>query len=139
LRNIICDFPILENGGIFWIMPKAPVITAFPARTTPEPPAELAEAGCQLWRTVMHRFMIAPEGAELLKLACLSADSAASMRATIKQEGETVIGSTGQPAAHPLIACEGAAQKRAQFLKQLGLFDEAKRDKPGRPPKFGGY
>jgi P27 family predicted phage terminase small subunit len=121
-------------------MLKAPVITAFPARTIPEPPAELAEAGRQLWRTVMERYVIEDSHAELLKLACLSADSAASMRRQIKQEGETVIGSTGQPAAHPLIACEGAAQKRvAQFLKQLGLFDEAKRDKPGRPPKLGGY
>ena len=111
----------------------------FPARTIPEPPAALAEAGSLLWRTVMERYVIEDTHAEVLKLACLSADAAASMRRKIKAEGETVIGSTGQPAAHPLIACEGAAQKRvAQFLKQLGLFDEPKREKPGRPPKIGG-
>jgi P27 family predicted phage terminase small subunit len=121
-------------------MPKAPVITPFPARTILQPPAELAEAGRQLWQTVMERFVIEPQHTELLKLACLSADSAASMRRQIKDDGETVTGSTGQVAAHPLIACEGAAQKRiAQFLKQLGLFDEPKREKPGRPPRMGGF
>ena len=58
-----------------------------------------------------------------------------------KREGETVTGSTGQPAAHPLLAAEGAAQKRiAAFMRQLGWFSEEKRDRPGRPPKpFGGY
>jgi len=35
---------------------------------------------------------------------------------------------------------DSAAQKRvAQFLKQLGLFDEPKRERPGRPPKIGGF
>jgi len=112
----------------------------FAAKTLPEPPAELAEAGRELWRTVMQRYVIEDTHAQLLKLACLSADSAASMRRQIKQEGETVTGSTGQPAAHPLIAAEGAAQKRiASFLKQLGLFDEPKREKPGRPPRLGGF
>jgi phage terminase small subunit len=121
-------------------MPKTPKIVPFPAKTIPEPPAELAEAGSQLWRTVMERYVIEDTHAEVLKLACLSADSAASMRRKIKAEGETVIGSTGQPAAHPLIACEGAAQKRiAQFLRTLGLFDEPKREKAGRPPRLGGF
>jgi P27 family predicted phage terminase small subunit len=121
-------------------IPKAPVITAFPARTVPEPPPELQEPGRQLWRTVMAKYLIEDTHAELLKLACLSADAAASMRKQIRDEGETVTGSTGQLVAHPLIAAEGAAQKRvAQFLKQLGLFDEPKRDRPGRPPKLGGF
>ena len=88
----------------------------------------------------MEHYVIEDTHAELLKLACLSADSTASMRRQIKQEGQTVTGSTGQPAAHPLITCAGAAMKRvAQFLKQLGLFDEPKREKPGRPPRLGGY
>jgi hypothetical protein len=61
------------------------------------------------------------------------------MREQIKQDGEIVIGSTGQPAAHPLIAAEGAAQARvAKFLKQLGLFDPEKQPRPGRPPRLFG-
>jgi P27 family predicted phage terminase small subunit len=119
---------------------KTPQIVPFPAKTVPEPPKELRAAGRQLWKTVQNRYVIEDTHAELLKLACLSADSAASMRRQISKEGATVTGSTGQVAAHPLIAAEGAAQKRtAQFLKQLGLFDEPKREKPGRPPKLGGY
>jgi P27 family predicted phage terminase small subunit len=114
-------------------MPKAPQIVPFPASTVPQPPADLQEAGRRLWRGVMEQYVIEDTHQELLRLACLSADSAAAMREQIKREGATVIGSTGQSAAHPLIACEGAAQKRvAQFLKQIGLFDEAKREKPGR-------
>jgi phage terminase small subunit len=101
----------------------------------PEPPAELAEAGRELWQKVMRAHAIDEPLTEVLKLACLSADSAASMRKQIKQEGEIVIGSTGQPTANPLIAFEGAAQKRVvQFLKQLGIFDDEPKRGPGRPP-----
>jgi len=116
-------------------------IVRFPATgTIPPPPDELAEAGRELWTKVMRAYVIEETHAELLFLACVSADSASSMRRQIKAEGEIVIGSTGQPAAHPLIAAEGAAQKRvASFLRQLGLFSEPKRDKVGRPPNpFGG-
>jgi hypothetical protein len=116
-------------------------ILPFPATTIPPPPDELAEAGRQLWETVNERFVIEPVHLQVLKLACLSADSAAAMRARIKAEAETVTGSTGQQAAHPLLAAEGAAQKSiAAFMRQLGLFSEETRDRPGRPPKpFGGY
>jgi len=117
-------------------------IVRFPATgTIPPPPDELATAGRELWTKVNERYVIEPVHQQLLLLACLSADSAAAMRAQIKLEGETVTGSTGQTAAHPLLAAEGAAQKRiAAFMRQLDLFSEEKRDRPGRPPKpFGGY
>jgi P27 family predicted phage terminase small subunit len=121
-------------------MLKAPVITAFPAKSVPEPPAELQQAGRQLWRTVMERYDIEDTHAQLLKLACLSADSAAAMRKQIKEEGATVTGSQGQPVAHPLIAAESAAEKRIEkFLRTLGLFDEPKRTQVGRPPRLGGF
>jgi P27 family predicted phage terminase small subunit len=121
-------------------MPKTSGIAVLHARSIPETPPELGRAGSELWRTVMGRYVIEESHAQLLKLACLAADSAESMRGQIKKEGATIIGSQGQPVAHPLIAAEGAAQKRvAAFLKQLGLFDEPKREKPGRPPKLGGF
>jgi phage terminase small subunit len=83
----------------------------------------------------MQQYVIEKTHAELLNLACQDRDDIVSMRATIKREGETVTGSTGQIAAHPLIAAVGAAEKRvAAFLKQ---FDEPKREKPGRPPRLG--
>jgi P27 family predicted phage terminase small subunit len=135
-RNYL-RIPVLE---VLLGMQKAPVVAAFSAKAAPEPPAELEAAGRHLWRTVMNRYVIEETHAEVLKLACLSADSAAAMRKQISEDGSIVIGSQGQPVAHPLIAAEGAAEKRvAQLLKQVGLFDERKRDKPGRPPKFGGF
>nr|WP_143199651.1 P27 family phage terminase small subunit [Bradyrhizobium sp. NAS80.1] len=88
----------------------------------------------------MARYALDETQAEVLKLACLASDRAEALRLEIEKMGQTVPGSTGQPQANPLIACEGAAQKRvAAFLKQLGLFDEPKREKPGRPPKSGGF
>jgi hypothetical protein len=44
-------------------MPKTPQILPFPANI-PEPPTELAEAGSQLWRTVMERYVIEGTPAE---------------------------------------------------------------------------
>ena len=88
----------------------------------------------------MARYRIEESHAELLKLACLAADRAESARLEIEQTGQMVPGAAGQMVVNPLIAAEGAAQKRvAIFLKQLGLFDEPKRERPGRPPKLGGY
>jgi P27 family predicted phage terminase small subunit len=121
-------------------MVKTPEIIAFRPATIPEPPPDLSSSGSRLWRTVMARYVIGETHAELLRLACQAADRGESLREQINREGATVTGSQGQPVAHPLIAAEGAAQKRvAQFLKQLGLFDEPKREKPGRPPKSGGF
>ena len=121
-------------------MVKTPKIIAFQPATIPEPLPELGSAGAQLWRTVMGRYRIEESHAELLKLACLAADRAESARLEIEQTGQMVPGAAGQMVVNPLIAAEGAARKRvAIFLKQLGLFDEPKRERPGRPPKLGGY
>jgi P27 family predicted phage terminase small subunit len=130
----------ISQKVVFSGMPKAPVITAFPAKTVPAPPVDLQETGRHLWNVVQTQYVIEDVHAEVLQLACLSRDGIASMREQIAREGLTVVGSQGQPVAHPLLAVVGAAEKRvAQLLKQLGLFDEPKRDKPGRPPKIGSY
>jgi phage terminase small subunit len=119
-------------------MAKTPKIVAFQPATLPEPPEQLGSAGVHLWRTVMTRYRIEQPDTELLKLACLAADRAESARLEVEQTGQMVPGAAGQMVVNPLIAAEGAAQKRvAQFLKQLGLFDEPKREKPGRPPLLG--
>jgi hypothetical protein len=133
------EFAIFWSSAEYTAMSQTPKIAStlpFLAKTAPPPPSELAEAGRQLWQSVNERYVIEPVHPQVLFLACLSADAAALMREKIKLEGEIVVGPTDQPAAHPLIAPEGAAQRRvAQFLKQLGLFDdEPKRPRPGRPP-----
>jgi hypothetical protein len=50
----------------------------------------------------MRRYRIDEPDTELLKLACLAADRAESLRLQIKETGQTVPGSTGQPQANPL-------------------------------------
>jgi hypothetical protein len=118
---------------------QRPPVQIYRQADAPEPPAELAEAGCALWQKVMQAHAIEGPLTEVLKLACLSADSAASMRKLIRLEGVTVTGSTGQLTANPLIAAEGAAQKRmVGFLKQLGVFGTDEPKRLGRPPNKPG-
>jgi P27 family predicted phage terminase small subunit len=86
----------------------------------------------------MRKFVLPDEHVEVLRQACLAADRAESCRLQVAQEGLTIAGSEGQPRAHPLIAAENAAQKTlAALLTRIGLFSEARRDKPGRPPMSG--
>ena len=121
-------------------MKKPSEIIAFQPETIPEPPPELGTTGAELWRAVMHRYIIDETREPLLKLACLAADRAESCRLEIEREEQTVTGSTGQIAAHPLIAAEGAAQKRVMaFLTKLGIYEQPKRGRPGRPPQVGGF
>jgi P27 family predicted phage terminase small subunit len=121
-------------------MGKPALPVAFPVKTIPEPPPYLHASGAALWRTVMKRYVIEDTHTEVLRLACLAADRAEACRLQVEEEGQMVLGAAGQLVVNPLIAAEGAAQKRvAQFLKQLGLFDEPKRDRPGRPPRLGGF
>ena len=116
-------------------------IVRFPATgTIPPPPDELATAGRELWTKVNERFVIEPAHQQLLLLACLSADSAAAAGADqARRRNRHRLDRTD--GCTPLAAAEGAAQKRiAAFMRQLDLFSEEKRDRPGRPPKpFGGY
>ena len=121
-------------------MKRASEILASRPKTIPEPPVELGAAGSELWRTVQSRFIIDETRATVLKLACLAADRAEACRLEVEKEGQTIKGSAGQVAAHPLIAAENVAQKRVvAFLTKLGIFEEERRDRPGRPPKFGGF
>jgi P27 family predicted phage terminase small subunit len=125
-------------------MSKTPKIISFqspaPPEPAPEPPGTLGSTGSTLWRTVMGRYVLNAPEAELLLLACEARDRAEALRLEIEAMGLTVQGAIGQSQVNPLLAVEGAAQMRcASLLRQLGLFREGKRDKPGRPPKFGGW
>lgn len=87
----------------------------------------------------MGRYVIEEPQAGLLLLACEARDRAEALRLEINAMGLTVQGAIGQSQVNPLLAQEGAAQTRvAKFLKQLGIFDEPRREKAGRPPKLGG-
>jgi hypothetical protein len=97
----------------------------------------------------MARYRIEESHAELLKLACLAAGRAETLRLQINEMGQTVPGSMGQTQTNPLIAAKGAAQKRvAAFLKQLRAIRRAEAREAGttaegwrllmpRPPERG--
>ncbi|MBG0818200.1 hypothetical protein [Planomonospora sp. ID82291] len=69
-----------------------------------EIPEDLGDAGRVLWSSVTEDFDLGHAELPLLVEACRTADELVMMRRTLAAEESTVIGSTGQPKAHPLYA-----------------------------------
>ena len=73
--------------------------------TSPNPaePAALGQAGKALWHSVVDRWQLDPDEAELVAQACAVADEVLRMRIELARAKLVTTGSTGQPAAHPLV------------------------------------
>src|SRR5215204_7170065 len=98
------------------------------------PPANLAEPGQSLWRTVMGEYAIADSGGiEMLAQACAALDRAEACAEHIKRDGEVIRAKAG-PKDHPALKHELANRAFVvRTLARLGLDVEA--IKPtGRPP-----
>ncbi len=68
----------------------------------PRAPAKLGRAGRALWRQMADRYELRPDEAAVLEQACRSADDCAVLAAALEGEPAMVVGSAGQPVAHPL-------------------------------------
>lgn len=99
------------------------------------PPAELADAGRKLWRSIAKQ--VAEDGLildarelALLAEACREADMLASITAALDGEPRTVRGAQGQLVAHPLIGeARRSRQAMHSLLKDIGLTDPAEQGK----------
>jgi hypothetical protein len=122
------------------IRPQPLRIVAQTTVTAVEPLETLGEPGARLWRKIVGEYDFSDSaGQAMLTAACLSLDRADSLRAKIAAEGEVVTTPFG-PRLHPAVGAEQQARNScARILKQLGLVDQPKRDRPGRPPKSGGW
>src|SRR2546430_15985174 len=92
-----------------------------PARR-PTRPADLRAAGRRLWASVVADFDLGPDEIGALVEACRTADELADLRAALTGQPMTVLGSTGQTVANPLLA--EVRRHRAtlgQLLERLSL------------------
>jgi hypothetical protein len=72
--------------------------------TNPRPPDGLGTAGRSFWRSVVAVYDLSPVEKLMLGQAAAVADLLARADAELAQSDLTVVGSTGQPRAHPLLA-----------------------------------
>jgi phage terminase small subunit len=103
----------------------------------PEPPPGLSSHGQRIWREVLAEFEILDAARlELLRQAGEAIDRA---EALIARDGLTTVNpETGAIKAHPAIVLEMSARALGvRLLRQLGVLDPPKRDRPGRPPGQG--
>ena len=127
--------PVVRN-----IRPQPLRIVTQTPLTPVEPLRPLGEHGTRLWTRIVGEYCFDDSaGAAMLSQACLSLDRAEALRAKIEAQGEVVDTPFG-PRLHPAIGAEQVARNScARILKQLGLVDQPKHDRPGRPPKAGGW
>lgn len=85
--------------------------------TSPKPaPKGLGPAGRRLWRQVVAEFELNPVEVELLRQACPLVDQLERLNAQVVTEELVTTGSTGQPAANPLL---DAIRKHTDTLNRL--------------------
>ncbi len=118
---------------------KLAVAAGLPEAVPPASPDKLGPHGWALWDRVHREYRIEDAGGvELLLLACLARDRAASCRQTIDRDGELIATKHG-PREHPLLRAElGAMAFCVKTLRALGLDVEPLRATAGRPPGWAG-
>lgn len=91
-----------------------------------------SEAGARLYDAVVDAYDLSPGEEELLFQACRAADLLERINAELGSVSSLVVrGSTGQIAAHPLLAAAAVQQRvLAALLAQLGLPDADDTDVP---------
>jgi hypothetical protein len=73
----------------------------------------------------------------VLRHAAEAEDRAEGLKAEVVRDGLTVA-APGGPKAHPALQAEAVARNLViRSLARLGILDEARRDRPGRPPGRG--
>lgn len=116
---------------------KLELINVSPGAVVVPSPDKLGSHGKALWDRVHREYRIEDAGGvELLVLACLARDRAATCREQIDRDGELIVTKHG-PREHPLLKAElGAMAFCVKTLRALGLDVEPLRATAGRPPKW---
>jgi hypothetical protein len=88
--------------------------------STPRPPARLGAEGKQLWRSICRVYELSPAELALLLQAAKLMDLLARLDQELAESDLTVVGSTGQPRANPLLAAS-AVQRQTLGAMIQGL------------------
>ncbi len=90
----------------------------------PRAPTGLGTRGRSFWRQTVAVFELSDVELELLREACRTLDECDQLAAAVKRDGITVMGSAGQPRAHPALAeVRQARAALGRLLSQLELPD----------------
>lgn len=82
------------------------------AASNPKLPAGLSAEARALWQRLSAEYSFADAGSEqLLRSLCETVDRVRQCQAAIKKDGLTVVGASGQPRAHPLLAIENESRR----------------------------
>jgi hypothetical protein len=97
------------------------------ARRKPAPPEAFAAQGTALWQRVAAEFEPSAFEAAILTEACRTVDELQSIRDELRAaETIVVVGSTGQPRAHPLLdEVRRHRETLARLLTVLGVDEQA--------------
>jgi hypothetical protein len=86
------------------------------------PPADLEGPGRDLWGRVVGEFDLGPDEVGALIEACRTTDELDDLRVALRGQPLTVLGSTGQTVAHPLLAeVRRHREVLARLLERLNL------------------
>lgn len=92
--------------------------------TRKPPPRDLGTRGRAFWRRTVADYDLSDTEQELLRESCRLMDECESLRASVDEQGTTVLGSAGQVVVHPAVA--QLRQHRlalGKLLSQLALPD----------------
>jgi phage terminase small subunit len=84
--------------------------------TRPRMPAKLKASGKSLWREMTATYQFSPSELATLRQACFTVDLIDDINAELAKDGLTVIGSTGQLRANPLIAAISDNRRTLEIL-----------------------
>jgi hypothetical protein len=88
-------------------------VTAKPRKPAP---SDLKARGRALWRSVVGRYALDPAEAALLHELCRTADELDALTVAMADQSPVVVGSQGQPKAHPLLSEIRQHRKLAETL-----------------------
>jgi hypothetical protein len=98
------------------------LVSSSPVENSPPPPDDLGEPEREIWRDIVADWRGPRLSYAVLGDALRAHQTAREARATVAEEGMTVVGRDNQVRAHPLLAIERSAIASYQRqLKVLGI------------------
>ena len=111
-----------KPASLALIRARPRLVSSSPAENSPAPPDDLGEPEREIWRDIVCDWRGPRLSYAVLADALRAHQTAREARATVAEEGMTVVGRDGQTKAHPLLAIERSAIASYQRqLKVLGI------------------
>src|SRR5262249_2983827 len=111
-----------KPASLSLIRTKPRLVSSSPVENSPPPPADLGAPECEIWRDIVADWRGPRLSYAVLADALRVHQTPREARATVAEEGMTVVGRDKQVRAHPLLAIERSAIASYQRqLKVLGI------------------